>query len=378
MSQFEERTRSAEERLERLRADQQEILAEAGAHLLEAPDALTDAAAAERAARARELEEQYHATDSLKTRIIAIDERLLKLQEDEAALRDGIRELSQDLDPIYEEIGRIAFNIYRGNPLVDQEYADIFSPMVEVNGEIAGIDAAVNEQQALLDDKPFLEKMVIRGRMALLKSRRTTREGTLKRLIRKAGQAIMKTAFVDEIADPTLSAAAEPFRERVQKTRQHEEELDSVQADRSRLREELESLGVEKRPRKRLDELDAEMEQIRRQLDTERAAIARAVMKDPPAGLAEGVLLLFSRAGDLADQLSEAAGLYERLQAALKVEELERSSQSLGAEIQRKEARQAEIKKQLSALRRQSKAAEAELEAARERRGPVDDLLDGA
>ena len=378
MSQYAEQYASVLEEQKQVAAERQGVLSEAGAHLIDHPELLTAAETAETAEREAALSEQYAATESLRDRIKTIEKRLAKLQERETTLRAELRELSQDLDPIYAEIGRIAFDVYRMNPLVDQEYANLFSPLVEVHSEISGIDASIAEQQALLDDKPFLEKMVIRGKIALLKNRRATREGTLRRLIRGAGRDVMRTAFVDEIADPALTEAAEPFRDRMKQTRDREDELDTLEEQRVSLRKELAELGVEKRPAKRIKELDEELAVLDAEREAVRATLAANVLSRSPDGLPQEVTLLFSQATNLAERLDQLNATAARLEAALNVERLEREAEMVKSELNRKEQRQAEIKREITAIKKRVKEIDEELEASRSAMGPADELLNDA
>ncbi len=378
MSTYAERYASIQDQQEKLAIERRSILAEAGAHLIDHPDLLTADEQSETAEREAALSEQYSATESLRDHIKAIEKRLGKLNTKETELRDVLRELSQDLDPIYAEIGRIAFDVYRLNPLVDQEYANLFSHLVEVYSEISGIDASIAEQQTLLDDKPFLEKMVIRGKIALLKNRRATREGTLRRLIRSAGHDVMTTSFVDEISDPALTEAAEPFRDRMKQTREREDELAALEEERITLRKELAELGVEKRPSKRIKELDRELEVLDREREGVRTALAASVLSRSPNGLPEEVSLLFSQAGELDAQLEKLGAFAARLQAALTSEKLQREAEIVRGELKRKESRQAEVKKEITGLKKRMKEVESELETAKAAIGPPEELLDDA
>ena len=375
MSQFGERAQALHEHQDSLRAELHAVLADAGSHLLEKPAQSPGTDLAQIREREREVTEQVRAVEAARARIGEIQDRLLAAKEQGSEIQSEIRRLSENMDPIYEEIGRLAFEVYRGNPLVDQEYADIFSALVEVNSELSGIEAAIGDQEALLEAKPFLEKMVIRGRIALLKNRRVTREGSFRRLVRSAGRDIMGTAFVDEIGDPKLTAAAEPYRDRLKTARERESDFDAVNEERHALNEELEKLGATKRPHKKREELESDLLTLTQTRNAIRVELASAVRQVPKDELPTKCRSLFGKAAKIEQRLDELAVLSDRVQAALDVEQLEHDVEQLTAEIKRKEAHQTKLKKESATLKREKKEADLRLEEKQQDRGPAEEIL---
>ena len=358
-----------------MRAELHAVLADAGSHLLEKPAQSPGADLAQIREREREVTEQIRAVEVARDRIGVIQDRLLAVKEQTSEIQSEIRRLSENMDPIYEEIGRLAFEVYRGNPLVDQEYADIFSALVEVNSELSGIETSIADQEALLGAKPFLEKMVIRGRIALLKNRRVTRDGSFRRLVRSAGRDIMGTAFVDEIGDPKLTAAAEPYRDRLKTARQRESDFETVNEERHTLNEELEKLGATKRPHKKREELEEDLLTLTQTRNAIRVELARAVRQVPKDELPTKCRSLFAGAGKIEKKIEELTVISDRVQAALEVEQLEHDTERLAGEIKRKEARQIELKKEIAALKREKKETDLRLEEQQQTRGPAEEIL---
>jgi uncharacterized protein YdcH (DUF465 family) len=379
MSQFSDRTDAVRSYLDSLRAELHATLAEAGAHLHSVSAGAEDSPASSRLPelieRENQVSEQIAETESARDRIQETENQIMESRERETDLKQQVRDLTEGLDQIYEEIGRIAFDVFRGNPLVDQEYAAIFSPLVEVNSELAGIDASIAEQQALLDERPFLEKMVTRGKIALLKNRRATREGSLRRLMRRAGNQIVGTAFVDEIADPKLTEAAEPYRDRLQKTTELEDQLAGLAELHQNLEDELEQLCQGKRPHKRLDELADDEQTLVRTRDTIRAEMAQSVRSVPKSELPAKCRPLLKRAEETEKRLEAGEALAARLKAAMDAERMEEECGRLEAEIQRKERQQTELKKEITSLKKQRTRMSGQLTERIEARGPAEDLL---
>ncbi len=379
MSQFGERADAVQGKLDSLRAELHMILAEAGSHL-QGMDA--DAAAeaggtklAELQQRERDVAAQILTVEAGRDRIREIEGQIAAAKARTSELRAEIKGLSENIEPIFEEIGQLAFDVYRGNPLVDQEYASIFSALVEVNSELSGIDASIADQQVLLEEKPFLEKMVVRGRIALLKNRRATREGSFRRLVRSAGSEIMGTGFVDEIADPKLTAAAETYRERLKTTRKLEEELGVTGDSQHAMESDLERICLGKRPQKRFEELGDDAVTLLQTRDAIRVEMALSVRTMPAAALPAKCKPLFKKAAAMEKRVTAAEEVASRLRAAIGVEQLQTDAEELNREITRNERRQAELKRQITALKKSRTEMSQRLDELQAVRGSADDLL---
>lgn len=376
MSQLSDRVKDLKQRENELQKELHQLLSEAGTHMLKSPAEVEGADLAALRTQAKELKEQIQSVRNERDTIAATRDRIAETKAAGNELRSHIKELTDNLDPIYEEIGGLAFDVYRGNPLVDQEYADIFGPLVEVHSELGGIDAAIAEQTALIEQKPFLEKMVIRGRIALLRNRKTTREGSFRRLVRATGREIMATNFVDEIGDPGLLRATEPYRERLRSVREAESRLGELESERGKLSAELETLSANKRPQRRIDELESDLETLETAIASvfsEIAAAVRAAGAEVPAKAQK----LLESADALSERIRRAADLRDRAQAGVEAERLERVLLNVNRDIDTAEQRLAEVRRNLADLESTRKETESSLAENRERQGDIEELLAG-
>jgi len=374
MSQLSDRAKALKQREDRLRKELQQVLAEAGGHMLKSPAEIEGADLEALRSRARELKQQMDTVEADRDSISTAIERLEEIKSLEANISAGIKELTDNLDPIYEEIGRLAFEVYRGNPLVDEEYANIFAPLVEVHSELSGIDASIAEQNALVEQKPFLEKMVVRGKIALLRNRKLTREGSFKRLVRTAGRDIMGTPFVEEIGDPGLLRATEPYRDRLKSVREHETELAGLDQERNRINEKLESLSAARRPQNRIGELESDLDVLstaQAAVLAELAGVIRDAGKEVPAKCKP----FFKTADGLTAKLERVAAFAARAEAGLEAERLERMNGLLERDIKSTEQRLKEITEELSGFRSRRDENRKALDESLKKRGDLDELL---
>jgi chromosome segregation ATPase len=193
--------------------------------------------------------------------------------------------------------------------------------------------------------------------------------------VRNAGREIMGTGFVEEIGDPALSRAAEPYVERMQRTRANEEQIEKSDNRRRKLAAELETLNASRRTERRISELEEDLETLVTSRRAIRAELAAAVRDSGSAGIPAAVVSLFEQTTGLEDQLQKISAVSERIAAGIEVERLNRAVAQLDRDIQVRESRQAEIKSELSDLRKSKRATESKLEEQMAIRGSMDDLL---
>lgn len=269
-----------------------------------------------------EIESLQSSLAANRMRIGELVTRLTEIGADSDQLHSEMRKIADELEPIFTEIGSVAFAVYRDNPLVDQEYADIFAPLLEIHEALKDIDGQISVIESEPEERQFLEKVVFRGKVVLLKNRRATREAAARKLYRKVGREIVNTGFINAIADPSLTQSVEPYLEQMKQTRSREQDVLNLADERDELASELETLGATKRPQRRIDEIDEEIEAIGEERVLTLARLGRLLVDNGreilPPSTKEWV-------AEAVKQKEELAGLESRLariEAAVEVENL--------------------------------------------------------
>ena len=290
--------------------------------------------------------EQIDANNEQIRRIEEIAARLAAIDEEIQADKRGIRELEEGLGPVYESVGMVAFRVYKENPFIDQEYVTLFSDMVNNQEEIRDVENELAEIEAGLEQKPFLERVVLKGKVLLLKSRRSSRESALPRLARRVGEQICAGDFIDTMDDAALSEAAAPCLEVKSRVKEIEERDLALREEAETLTVELESLGAEKRYARRVSEIRRENENIEHALtDLYRrlGEVYRESLDGEPAESDRKKLLASIQDAENAN--SDREEHIKRLQAAIEVKRLtdeigkmEGSIKSLQERIERQQA----------------------------------------
>lgn len=354
----------------------QDLLAEAGRMLVESGHLPAEEPYSSLLEADRRQIERIGTLRSTHERIVAIGERLAEIAKARAELEHRGRELGAELEPHYRTIGENAFRVFRDNPLIDQEYADIFTPVLDAAEEIKQSRSELARAEAELSEKPFLEKMVLRGRIIVLRNRLSLRESALERLYKDAGRQIAGTDFITTIGDPGLDEAAAPFLDLMDESRRIEQEMAVLDEERASLRSELSGLGVERRPAARISELDHEIEQAE---STRRESLIQIATAVAGSDLAQEV------GGEAADRFEEIAQARRReeaardrlarIDAALEAERLSGDRDQVDASMKRKRDQIESITGDINELERKKADLARRIEAAEARRGPVEDLL---
>ncbi|MFP4114598.1 MAG: hypothetical protein ACLFUA_09510 [Spirochaetales bacterium] len=309
-------------------------------------------------------------------RIVAIGERLQEISSARSELQKRHKEIGAELDPHYRTIGENAFRVFRDNPLVDQEYAEIFTPLLDAHEELKQIRADLDTVESQVSEKPFLEKMVLRGRLIVLRNRLSMRETQLERLHREAGKQISATAFMTTIGDPELDRTAGPFLDLMDESQRLEHEIAALDDERSALENELEKLGVGKRPATRLREIDEQIADSERERADALAAIARsAAGSDLVSEMSSDVQDALAVVAEAEREREETRARLERLDAALEAERLAGDVDQIETSIARKRSQIETLQKEIAELESRKDGLQARVHDAEQKRGSVENLL---
>lgn len=328
------------------------------------------------AASAKELSADIEEIDERIENVRAVlrerSEARAEIEEKEA----DIRRHQESLPAIYEEIGKASFERFRDNPFVDQEYAEVFSDLVKHHEEVREVQLDLERLDSTMEQKPFLEKVVARGKRIVLANRLSAKESAERRLFRKVGKDITRTDFIQSMDDSSLTAAATPYYETEKRIEDLTHAVENLRTKDQQLAETLGELIGEQRPDRYVSAQENERQEKSDRRDEAYRAVGRAVV-DGEATVSEDALggtSLLSEIEELRAQTNEKRSAIERLEAALRVEELER-------QIARKSETIDGLQKQIEGLSQQIEAEKESLEnlsqekAEQERaRGPVDAL----
>ena len=357
---------------ERLRAQ----LAAAGQAIVESDRVVADAPPDPLIAADAQLRARLQELHDIRDRVVEIGNRLAEIKQADDELDKRRKELGAQLEPHYQAIGENAFRVYRSNPLVDQEYADIFTPVQEAHEEIRQTKGELEQAESELEDKPFLEKMVVRGRIIVLRNRLSLRESQIARIYRDAGKQIAATDFITTIGDPELEKAAAPFLEMMDESHRLEDESAALEVERETLQDELRTLGVERRAATRLSEIDDLIQAAEAERKESLIAIANAVRETSDADFGDEARVELETVGAIERDRHEARERLERVEAAIQIERMRGEADHVETTIGRKRSQIEKLQADIDELERQKASLEGMIAEAEKRRGPQDDLLD--
>lgn len=309
-----------------------------------------------------------------KTRIVAIQSRIEAIRQE---ISDGSSErkhLQQEAASVFPGIGRRAFEIFHDNTYLEADYAERFSEISAAQNEVDRLQAELDEQEAILESKPFLERIVTRGRVVLLRNRVASRNEAMEKQYRRLGESIVGSEFIQEVNDEELNRVAEPYFAAERRITDIADRAEQLDHERSELESELSQLCEDRRPSKAISELDDRMEQLRETQSNALAQFARIVKDNLNDEMRETVKTQIERIESLEDEISKKQARIQRLEAAVEVERLEseinQMNQDIGLrerEIEAAEKRKAELYERRSELEQERAVQE-------EKRGALEDL----
>ncbi len=304
-------------------------------------------------------------------------ERLLGEQEALATKTvDLKRELAQLKESSKEHLTRIgdaSFTVFRENPLVDQEYADIFAPLLENFELIRDLDRQIEAKEQQIEERSFLDRMVERGRLMLLRNRRSNLAAQTPRLHQTAGKAIVETPFVDALDDPRLTEVAAPYRKDIKRIREIENDLEAISEQNEQINGELASVGTDRGPDRRiasLQEARAETVGSLQEVEATTGRLYLAGSPDVPSQISAQVQSI----RELATENDSRRERIRRLQAALRVSQLGDRIDAIDRDIERKELSVQRLQQEIGDLRGKRSQTEEERSQAEQERGDSSEL----
>lgn len=178
-------------------------------------------------------------------RMSGIDARQTEIREEMKQLQEEHDQLDKGLDPIYEQIGAVAFRLFREHPLVDASYSGAFEDLARYHDQIRSIDTELEQIGAGNEgsNRKLLEKVGLKSREFLLRNRRSIKENQLPRLLVKAGRELVDGDFVDAMGDEELNRVSQPYRDVRARQADIRASLDELSGESGRLVDEFNAVS---------------------------------------------------------------------------------------------------------------------------------------
>ncbi len=301
------------------------------------PEAVSDSGIAENLQECASCQKEIEQKRGQIERIRVITSRILEIGTKVAKNEAEAKRLVQLNTPHYEKIGHAAFEYYQENPFTDQEYADVFSELVQNQHELSQLENSIKENESQIGDRPLFDRVVLRGKTALLKSRRQAKLNAFPRMFRAAGEKISATEFMSMAQDETISSVAGPFLDNVKKIDALRASAEKLRQEESRLEEELEALAEGRKAQRRITDLEngvkedhLRLAQIYRQIGRRYRQI---IAENGNTATPEVEEYLRSIADTEKENASRKQAI-ERLTAAIEIDRLDRETAHMQGTIQ--------------------------------------------
>ncbi len=312
---------------------------------------------------------------SLIERIHEITARRAAIQEEKNAIQGEIRETEKDNENFFESIGEAAYEATSSAPSGTSDYQDLFEELRTSRHDIEAVRTQVREAEEELENKRFFDKVVVRGRLALLRGKLANKEGSLPRLFFRLGQRIVESDFAQNVNSTDLDQALEPYNQNQSRTAKLNTQLQNLQTESSGLETELEEAGAGRKPGRRISEL----EQLTQDCERQKQALleelgASSLQSVPDTKLSAAAVEAQGNIANYEAQIETENAHIARLQAAIEAMRLTEEIGHVERDVSDKNETMKELKASIAELKKRKTELESMRDAALERRGPEDDL----
>lgn len=308
-------------------------------------------------------------------RLEEISERMKVLGLDRADQEEQKEQLQEELRPHYRTIGETAFRIFRENPLIDNRYTEIFKALSENYDEVRQLERELAALHGEQSKRPFVERLMKRGRDLLLKSRIQAKQDKRDALHEEAGRKLCETEFIPLIDDPELNEAAEPYEEIQNRISKIDGQIAAIDQELRELNEEQQ----EKAGGKRLQRAFADLKETRQQREEAQHELfsqlgRRFVENSGTEQLPEELEPQGEALRSLDEQEKRCKDAVGRLEAALKMQELSHRMRQTDEEKERQQKKLQRIQDSIEELDRERSSLEEERKRMEKIRGPEEGL----
>jgi chromosome segregation ATPase len=329
-----------------------------------------------------EADTRKESLDKVRETIDAIGHNIERQQEIRDRLKEQtaeVREIEQENEPIFEAIGEAAFAQYKKNPFIDQRYANIFTEMVRIQDELSETEDEIRRAEAELERKPFFEKIVQRGRLALLRNRHGNKLSAMPGLFREIGRAVCESDFVEAVDSEDLRQTVQPYQRNEQRRRTLEANNRELERELETLGEEMRELTEDAKPERAITKAESE-EQLRKDALQEQFQAIGLAFRDSSAASQppKSIKPVLDEINELEKANAEKAKLINRLNSAIEVEHLEKSINEMKDTISLHEKQIEESRETISRLESEIESADKKKAEEEKKRGDLSSLSVGS
>ena len=301
-------------------------------------------------------------------------------REIRAKLEDSAKDVAgieAENEVLYQKIGETAFSTFIEEPSDDEKLVSIFSELIEHDKEMGEIGSEIERFQEPGQGRALLKKLTNKGREVIQKSRRGLLLKNLPGLYRSAGRAICDQELENVVDDTSQPSVAQTFYGNRDRLRELEKDRAAMLEEQAEINNVLTELQAEKRPHRRIDELNKSNEQIQVRLAGIYLGLAKEYRELSPPGIEVG-----QETEDCLKQISllesknSKNGIHiERLEASLAIDKKRQRIAELEGKIRSAEERIRKNQEEIRLLQEEAKGAADEVQRLEKLRGPADSLL---
>ncbi len=314
-----------------------------------------------------DIDSEISDVDSSVSRIKEITEHLKKIENERADLLKDEKELNEILNNLYGRIGEAVFAYYQDNSFSETEHNAVFSELKKEAEEYTRIEAELTRMEANQSEKPFLEKVVQKGKKVFLRSKVSSKLNNVKRLYTEAGREVCESGLINEIDDRNVSVTAAPYFDTKKKADSIRSRIEKLGDEEAGLREELSELGVEKKSEKRIDALENKKQELKSKRDGLFMRLAAEFRKNQEEGVSgsKNTAPILTSINNDESAISKKRALIKRIQAAIdfdllsiQVNEMERTIKSRDEQIKNYQKEIEELRSKIGSMEKEKKKLE--------------------
>lgn len=269
---------------------------------------------------ADEIKRSIHHIEQAKTASETASEEIKKIEQ-------RLASIEYEKNSLYSRIGVITYEEYAAGE-VGEEFSLLFTSITHQNAELSRLQTGLKENELRYVASSFLEKMSLKRKRTKLKAEIEKMDTAREELFRNAGKQICNSELIKMVKSRNALVISNDFIRLDQERDRMYALLESRKIDYNRNQDLLVQSGIEGDVQKKVRDLDKRLEKAEHLVAADYAALGKVAMGEPRIVSLfndEQMQNLYAEAAELRKQREHTERQLARLEASLKIKELESS-----------------------------------------------------
>ncbi|MBN1696562.1 MAG: hypothetical protein JW881_03510 [Spirochaetales bacterium] len=212
----------------------------------------------------KELEQAIPERKKSVQQIKKAEEKTAKLESQIAATKHTITEKKKEIAPVYERIGKSAFEVFKNKRESLSDYQALFGDLIKLDQKCREYHRVKVQDD---EEKGILIQLFDAAKSFYINQKYNFLTMRYPVLYRETGKRIVDSDYIGKTDNPALNEADSQLKEKNNELEKLEEEVKRLSADKHLIFEELSEMGIKGKLASRVQEIEKEIKRMNQTIE---------------------------------------------------------------------------------------------------------------